>query len=31
MLSARQWGGFFVPANLDYIVKLFEFRRLQGM
>ena len=31
MLMARQWGGFFVPTNLDHIFKLFEFRRLQEM
>jgi GntR family transcriptional repressor for pyruvate dehydrogenase complex len=29
MLGARQWGGFFVPTNLDHIFMLFEFRRLQ--
>jgi GntR family transcriptional regulator, transcriptional repressor for pyruvate dehydrogenase complex len=31
MLGARQWGGFFVPTNLDHIFMLFEFRRLQEM
>ena len=29
MLGARQWGGFFVPTNLDHIFMLFEFRRVQ--
>jgi DNA-binding FadR family transcriptional regulator len=29
MPSARQWGGFFVPTNLDHIFMLFEFRCLQ--
>lgn len=29
MLGARQWGGFFVPTNLDHIFMLFEFRRIQ--
>jgi GntR family transcriptional repressor for pyruvate dehydrogenase complex len=29
MLAGRQWGGFFVPTNLDHIFMLFEFRRLQ--
>jgi GntR family transcriptional regulator, transcriptional repressor for pyruvate dehydrogenase complex len=29
MLGARQWGGFFVPTNLDHIFMLFEFRRHQ--
>jgi GntR family transcriptional regulator, transcriptional repressor for pyruvate dehydrogenase complex len=28
-LGGRQWGGFFVPTNLDHIFMLFEFRRLQ--
>ena len=31
MLGARQWGGFFVPTNLDHIFMLFEFRRIQEM
>jgi DNA-binding FadR family transcriptional regulator len=31
MLGARQWGGFFVPTNLDHIFMLFEFRLLQEM
>jgi GntR family transcriptional regulator, transcriptional repressor for pyruvate dehydrogenase complex len=31
MLGARQWGGFFVPTNLDHIFMLFEFRRVQEM
>jgi DNA-binding FadR family transcriptional regulator len=31
MLGARQWGGFFVPTNLEHIFMLFEFRRLQEM
>jgi DNA-binding FadR family transcriptional regulator len=31
MLGARQWGGFFVPTNLDHIFMLFEFRRAQEM
>jgi GntR family transcriptional repressor for pyruvate dehydrogenase complex len=31
MLAARQWGGFFVPTNLDHIFMLFEFRRVQEM
>src|SRR5579859_4685269 len=31
MLGARQWGGFFVPTNLNHIFMLFEFRRLQEM
>jgi GntR family transcriptional repressor for pyruvate dehydrogenase complex len=31
MLGGRQWGGFFVPTNLDHIFMLFEFRRLQEM
>jgi DNA-binding FadR family transcriptional regulator len=31
MLAGRQWGGFFVPTNLDHIFMLFEFRRLQEM
>src|SRR5579872_5406868 len=29
MLGARQWGGFFLPTNLDHIFMLFEFRRIQ--
>jgi GntR family transcriptional regulator, transcriptional repressor for pyruvate dehydrogenase complex len=29
MLGAKQWGGFFVPTNLDHIFMLFEFRRVQ--
>ncbi len=31
MLGTRQWGGFFVPTNLDHIFMLFEFRRVQEM
>jgi GntR family transcriptional regulator, transcriptional repressor for pyruvate dehydrogenase complex len=31
MLGARQWGGFFLPTNLDHIFMLFEFRRIQEM
>jgi len=31
MLGARQWGGFFVPTNLEHIFMLFEFRRVQEM
>jgi GntR family transcriptional regulator, transcriptional repressor for pyruvate dehydrogenase complex len=30
-LGARQWGGFFLPTNLDHIFMLFEFRRIQEM
>jgi GntR family transcriptional regulator, transcriptional repressor for pyruvate dehydrogenase complex len=29
MLGARRWSGFFLPTNLDHILMLFEFRRLQ--
>lgn len=29
MLGARRWSGFFLPDNLDHILMLFEFRRLQ--
>jgi GntR family transcriptional repressor for pyruvate dehydrogenase complex len=29
MLGARRWSGFFLPTNLDHILVLFEFRRLQ--
>jgi len=29
MLGTRRWGGFFLPTNLDHILMLFEFRRLQ--
>jgi DNA-binding FadR family transcriptional regulator len=31
MLGARQWGGFFMPTNLEHIFMLFEFRCLQEM
>jgi GntR family transcriptional repressor for pyruvate dehydrogenase complex len=31
MLGARQWGGFFLPTNLDHIFMLFEFRRIQEL
>jgi DNA-binding FadR family transcriptional regulator len=31
MLGAGRWGGFFLPANLDHIYMLFEFRRVQEM
>jgi GntR family transcriptional repressor for pyruvate dehydrogenase complex len=29
MLGARRWSGFFLPTDLDHILMLFEFRRLQ--
>jgi len=29
MLSSARWGGFFLPADLDHIYMLFEFRRVQ--
>lgn len=31
MLTARRWGGFFRPTDLDHILMLFEFRRVQEM
>lgn len=29
MLGARRWEGFFLPADLDHVYMLFEFRRVQ--
>ncbi|VVJ17516.1 Transcriptional regulator [Amycolatopsis camponoti] len=29
MLGASRWGGFFLPADLDHVYMLFEFRRVQ--
>jgi DNA-binding FadR family transcriptional regulator len=29
MLGATRWGGFFLPADLDHVYMLFEFRRVQ--
>ncbi|MEV7044578.1 FadR/GntR family transcriptional regulator [Amycolatopsis sp. NPDC051061] len=29
MLGASRWGGFFLPADLDHVYMLFEFRRIQ--
>jgi GntR family transcriptional regulator, transcriptional repressor for pyruvate dehydrogenase complex len=29
MLTSSRWGGFFLPADLDHIYMLFEFRRVQ--
>ncbi|MEV4056176.1 FCD domain-containing protein [Amycolatopsis sp. NPDC049688] len=29
MLGASPWGAFFLPADLDHVYKLFEFRRIQ--
>ncbi|GAB1510068.1 FadR/GntR family transcriptional regulator [Actinophytocola sp. KF-1] len=29
MLGSSRWGGFFLPADLDHVYMLFEFRRVQ--
>ncbi|GAB3444762.1 FadR/GntR family transcriptional regulator [Actinophytocola sediminis] len=29
MLGSARWGGFFLPADLDHVYMLFEFRRVQ--
>jgi GntR family transcriptional repressor for pyruvate dehydrogenase complex len=29
MLASSRWGGFFLPADLDHVYMLFEFRRVQ--
>jgi DNA-binding FadR family transcriptional regulator len=29
MLGLSRWGGFFLPADLDHVYMLFEFRRVQ--
>ncbi|MFI9584246.1 FadR/GntR family transcriptional regulator [Streptomyces sp. NPDC052236] len=29
MLGSSRWGGFFLPADLDHVYMLFEFRRIQ--
>jgi GntR family transcriptional repressor for pyruvate dehydrogenase complex len=29
LLGSTQWGGFFLPADLDHVYMLFEFRRVQ--
>jgi GntR family transcriptional regulator, transcriptional repressor for pyruvate dehydrogenase complex len=31
MLIASRWGGFFRPVDLDHVLMLFEFRRVQEM
>jgi DNA-binding FadR family transcriptional regulator len=31
MLGSSRWGGFFLPTDLDHILMLFEFRRVQEM
>ncbi|MEH0597416.1 FadR/GntR family transcriptional regulator, partial [Streptomyces scabiei] len=31
MLSTSRWGGFFRPVDLDHVLMLFEFRRVQEM
>ncbi|MFI9569768.1 FadR/GntR family transcriptional regulator, partial [Streptomyces rishiriensis] len=31
MLTTSRWGGFFRPVDLDHVLMLFEFRRVQEM